>query len=61
MSAKTKCTLTDEELIARCHDWIDKLCKSGGDKWTLSVPVDFDRDPDMLFIELIRRFEAARK
>lgn len=51
------CTLTDEQLAERCHDWITKLCKSGGREWVLRVPVDFDNDPDMLFSELIRRFK----
>lgn len=53
------CTLTNEELIARCDKWIHKLAESGGKEWVLSVPVDFDRDPDMLFTELCNRLKAA--
>ncbi len=51
----------NEELAEKCEEWIDKLCKSGGNAWTLRVPVDIDRDPDMLFSELIRRFRENLK
>lgn len=54
---KTECTLTNEELIAKAEEWISKLAKSGGDAWTLSVPVDFNKDPDMLFVELCKRLK----
>lgn len=53
------CTLPDEELIKRCGDWVSKLCHSGGNAWCLRVPVDFDHDPDMLFIELINRYKQT--
>lgn len=56
-----KCNLTDEELIKKCSDWVDKLCKSGGKSWTLRVPVDFNKDPDMLFCALIERFSQLKK
>lgn len=60
MSKETeKCTLSDDELIAACSKWIDDLCRSGGSKWSLTVPVDFNRDPDMLFTELINRFKLT--
>jgi hypothetical protein len=52
-----QCTLSDKELIQRCGQWVDKLCKSNGDAWVLRIPVDFNYDPDMLFIELINRFK----
>lgn len=55
-----KCSLSDEELVTQCSEWIDKLCKSGGKAWTLRVPVDFNRDPDILFNELINRFKEAK-
>jgi hypothetical protein len=51
--------LSDTELIAKCGEWVSKLCRSGGRAWTLRVPVDFTRDPDVLFTELIKRFEAG--
>jgi hypothetical protein len=62
MSNKTQdkgCTLSDQKLIDSCREWISKLCDSGGKEWTLGVPVDFNRDPDMLFSEVITRFKSA--
>jgi DNA repair ATPase RecN len=62
MSNKTQdegCTLSDQELSDSCREWISKLCKSGGREWMLSIPVSFNRDPDMLFSELITRFKSA--
>lgn len=56
-----KCTLSDTELIAMCNKWVDLLCKSGGKAWTLRVPADFNYDPDMIFIELIKRFERKNQ
>lgn len=54
---KDKCTLTNEELITKAHEWITKLCKTGGKEWTLRVPVDFNHDPDMIFTELCNRLQ----
>jgi hypothetical protein len=54
-----ECTLSDKELIERSQEWVSKLAKSGGKAWILQVPVNFNRDPDMLFIELCKRLEAA--
>lgn len=59
--ADVKPSISNEELINRCEEWIDKLCKSGGRDWCLTVPVNFNRDPDMLFTELIRRFKEQLK
>lgn len=56
---KDKCTLPNEELIQRCEEWVHSLAKSGGDTWVLQVPVNFNKDPDMLFIELINRFRVT--
>ena len=53
---KDKCTLSDEELLEKCEEWVSKLAHSGGHAWILSVPVNFNNDPDMLFSELGRRF-----
>lgn len=55
---KARCTLSDKELIEKGNYWISKLAKSGGEAWTLQVPVDFNNDPDMLFIELGKRLES---
>lgn len=54
----SKCILTDQELIDKCDQWITSLAKTGGETWSLSIPVDFNKDPDMLFLELINRFKA---
>ena len=54
-----KCELSNSELIAKCKEWVSKLCKSGGSAWTLRVPVDFNTDPDILFNELANRLEAT--
>lgn len=56
---KKECTLTDTELIEARNEWVSQLAKSGGQKWSLQVPVNFNRDPDMLFIELSSRFKKA--
>lgn len=56
---KARCTLSDKELIEKANDWVSKLAKSGGKAWTLRIPVDFNHDPDMLFIELGERLELA--
>lgn len=56
---KKECTLSDGELIERCEQWVHDLAETGGERWTLSVPVNFNRDPDMLFIELGKRFGQA--
>ncbi len=53
--------LSDDYLIERCKEWIGKLCQTGGRAWSLSVPVDFKRDPDVLFGELIKRFQSLNK
>jgi hypothetical protein len=59
--SQRRCNLSDDDLIKRCGDWISKLCKTRGGAWCLRVPVDFDHDPDMLFIELIQRYKETRK
>lgn len=56
--AENKCTLSNEDLLQQCEQWVHDLAKSGGKDWCLQVPVNFNRDPDMLFMELINRFKA---
>ncbi len=58
---KDKCTLDNQALIEAVDDWVGKLCKTDGNCWCLSIPVNFNRDPDMLIIELIDRFKKAVK
>jgi hypothetical protein len=55
-----ECTLSDEGLIEACDNWISSLASTGGKSWCLSIPVNFDRDPDMLFSELIKRFKDRK-
>ncbi len=50
-------TLTDSELIEACNNWVKRLCETGGRAWTLSIPVNFNKDPDMLIIELGKRLK----
>ena len=57
MDDEKRCTLTNEELIAKSNEWVSKLAKSGGQAWTLRVPVDFNNDPDMLFCEMGKRLK----
>jgi hypothetical protein len=57
MEDKDRCTLTNDELIAKCNEWISKLSRTGGQAWTLRVPVDFNNDPDMLFCEMGKRLK----
>lgn len=49
-------TLTDQELVDKVQEWVSKLCKTGGQAWSLRVPVDVNHDPDVLISELCRRF-----
>ena len=53
-----KCKLTDAELHDAVQKWVSKLCDTGGSAWALSVPVNFDHDPDMLITELCKRQSA---
>lgn len=48
------------ELVEKARNWISDLCKSGASKWSLRVPPDPQRDPDLIFGELCRRLEAPQ-
>ena len=54
-----ECTLKDNELIEKCKKWVTILCTTEGRAWCLSVPANFNHDPDMLFSELIKRYVAT--
>jgi len=54
-TTKDKCTLSNSEIVQRANELVNKLAKTGGKSWSLQVPVNFNRDPDMLFIELGKR------
>ena len=60
MALNRECTLSDDELVEKCNEWVSKLAESGGKSWALRVPVDFNNDPDMLFIELGKRFLSLK-
>lgn len=51
-----QCTLTNEELIKECNTQLKKLCETGGSAFTMRVPIDRNKDTDMVFGELIHRF-----
>ena len=53
-------TLSDADLIKASNEWVSKLAKTGGKAWSLSVPVNFNRDPDMIFCELANRLSANK-
>lgn len=57
--AEAKCTLNNEELISRCDEWVTSLARTGAKTWSLSIPVNFNRDPDILFSEITTRFKHA--
>src|SRR5690349_13358825 len=61
MVENKQCTLSNEELIRRSTDWVTSLAKSRGYNWVLSIPVNFNRDPDMLFLELCKRLEKSNE
>lgn len=54
-------TLTDKELAESVTAWVSKLCKTGGKAWILSVPVKFNKDPDILITELVERFNRLKE
>lgn len=61
MPIEERCTLTDEQLIETTRNMISDLAESGGRAWTMRVPVDFNRDHDMVLLEVVARFEACVK
>lgn len=54
---KDKCDLSNEELTTMCRQWVSKLCETGGKAWTLEIPANYNKDPDLLICELIDRFK----
>ncbi len=53
--------LDNKTLVLKVREWVTSLCNTGGRAWSLSVPVNFERDPDMLIEELCKRFEHECK
>lgn len=48
--------MSDRKLLEDCHIELDKLCKTGAKSFTMTVPAR-PTDTDLLFAELLRRFE----
>jgi len=54
-----RCELSNEELTMKVRMWVDELCRTGGKGWSLQVPVNMERDPDVLISELCNRFDSV--
>lgn len=50
--------MSDNELAELVSEGLSKLCKSGGQSFTMTVPPRVD-DFDMLVCELVRRFKEG--
>ena len=50
-------SMSDDELIERANNHQDKLCKTYGKSFTMSIPVSV-QDTDMIFSELIKRYKS---
>lgn len=48
--------IPNEELATMAHSALSKLCSTGGKSFTMTVPPRKD-DTDMIFSEIITRFE----
>jgi len=57
---RSKCRLTNEELIAKVRRINSELCKTGGRSWCLRIPADPNNDPDLLIEELCERLEKTQ-
>ena len=57
----SNCILNDEQLINKSFELVNKLCDTGGKSWNLRVPVDFNNDPDMVFVELGNRLKQKNE
>lgn len=55
------CTLTDKELIEEAKKQLSKLCETGGRSFTMRVPVERNKDTDMIIGEVISRFERKER
>lgn len=59
MSIEPKCELSNHDLAHKVVVLTHELAKTKGQSWTLSIPVNFDKDPDILFIECADRLLTA--
>ena len=55
--------LNDEDLLERAWAELSALCGSEcrPKKWTMTIPVDADRDSDILFGEVLKRYTALKR
>lgn len=51
--------IPDSELAKKAYEALSKLCKDGARSFTMTVPPRID-DTDMIFSELIRRYNSLR-
>lgn len=52
-------SLTDAEAVKLASAELSRLCKGG--RWQMTIPVDFRRDSDVIFGEVIRRLGRASR
>lgn len=50
--------IPDIELVKQADESLRKLCKNGAKSFTMTVPPRID-DTDMIFSEIIRRFQQT--
>ena len=50
---------SDEDVLELAWDEMSRLCGGKGPpkKWTMTVPVDAERDSDIIFGEILMRFK----
>jgi hypothetical protein len=61
MSKDLGCTLSNEELIKKGQEWIQRLIDSGGRDWAIRVPAEPNHDPDLIFSELCNRLQSGEQ
>jgi hypothetical protein len=49
----------DKELMEKCDELITDFCQNGKNAklWTMHIPAQEDKDPDLVFSQLLKRFE----
>ena len=52
--------LKDDELIERCDSLIDDFTKGKMREWVMHIPAEPNKDPDLIFSELISRYKRLR-
>ena len=54
---RTKCSLSDSELIEKVQDELSKMCQTGGKSFTMRIPAKVNEDTDLLISEMVARFK----